>query len=219
MCLGNSENWHKKKVFKTAKTVLNTFQKKVYLNESLPDGQNECGVMCVAWLMRSVIDLRFGLNNLRLFVEQNFGNGFAQFALSDDGSVCILREHDVELAGLGGEVNVGRSVVKRKVVFSIERLFALTFYVAKCRPTYGFGSRKREMYVDVAAVNFELLVFCLNQRGIGHVDIEFFAINGNASGRNLRKVVRLDVIKKLLEEWVQRFGALTGLKRLQNHID
>lgn len=63
----------------------------------------------------------------RLFGQQNFGYGFTQFALADDGGMCIFGEHDVELAGLCREVNIGRGVVERKVVFGIEGFFAFAF--------------------------------------------------------------------------------------------
>ena len=130
----------------------------------------------------------------------------------------ILGVDDEELSGLYQRpcrLGVG---VEGKVVLLVERSLALSY------PRYVFTSDEfclgeGNMDIDVLAVGFQLGIGDRDKFGVHHVDEQVGAVQFYAASRNLAEVVGLDVVKDLLEKWMQSLVAGTVLEIGLDHGD
>ena len=130
----------------------------------------------------------------------------------------VLGIYNEELSGLYQRpcrLGVG---VEGKVVLLVERSFALS-YSGDVFASDEFCLGEGNVDVDVLAVGFQLGASGRDKFGVHHVDEQIGTVQFYAAGRNLAKVVGLDVVKHLLEKRMQSLVEGTVLEMGLYHGD
>ena len=147
----------------------------------------------------------------KTLLQEHFNDEFALGTIAYEGGMSILGVDDEELSGLYQRpcrLGIG---VEGKVVLLVERSLALSY------PRDVFASDKfclgeGDVDVDVLAMGFQLGAGGRDKFGVHHDDEQIGTVQFYAAGRNLAKVVGLDVVKNLLEKRMQSLVAGTILE-------
>ena len=128
-------------------------------------------------------------------VDAHFGHEFPHRASADDGGVGVVGKTNVALSRLNFEVGLCGAGIECTIELRI------VGHPGSCerrqgRPTANLSTRKREMHVDVAAVDFEQLFLAGFHRRFVDVDEELFAVYLDAAGRCLREVVLFEIVSE-----------------------